>query len=47
MFKVINTDGQQVFADSSMKIAFAWAYNHKDNDGFILLNTQGEKVIKF
>ena len=47
MFKVINTDGQQVFADSSMKVAFAWANNHKDNDGFILLNTKGEKVIKF
>ena len=47
MFKVINTDGQQVFADSSMKVAFDWAYNNKDNDGFLLLNTKGEKVIKF
>ena len=47
MFKVINTYGQQVFADSSIIIAFNWAYNHKDNDGFFLLNTKGEKVIKF
>ena len=47
MFKVINTDGQQVFADSSMKVAFDLAYNHKDNDGFFLLNAKGEKVIKF
>ena len=47
MFKVINTDGQQVFADSSMKVAFDWAYNHKGNDGFFLLNAKGEKVIKF
>ena len=47
MFKVINTDGQQVFADSSMKVAFDWANNHKGNDGFLLLNAKGEKVIKF
>ena len=46
-FQVINSEGKQMFADNSISVAFAWACQHKDNDGWFLLNAKGEKVIKF
>ena len=47
VFQVVNSNGEQVFADKSMSVAFDWAFHRKDNNGWFLLNAKGEKVIKF